>query len=98
MFLNITGFQHTCLYPFCSCQADSVMLLQHNLWPGSATLPKVAFHIDFMETVRVLSLEGHLSISAICRSVEEKYYQSSGYYPPVSPFSQNHYKFEDVEN
>ncbi|XP_028392622.1 uncharacterized protein LOC114517161 [Dendronephthya gigantea] len=60
------GRQHHKQILFCDCEKDAVTLMKMKLWPGSATRPTLAFHVQLMELARTLLLECHVSLKKFC--------------------------------
>ena len=58
---------------FCKCVNDCATLVKFQLWPGSPSKPKVAFHFNFMDLAEKFLLESHVSLHKFCSSIEMEY-------------------------
>ena len=52
---------------------DAKKLIKLQLWPGSYSKPKNAFHFDFMDFAEKFLLESYLSLHKFCSTVEVEY-------------------------
>ena len=71
----LVGRQHLKQVEFCQCVSDSATLVKLQLWPGSPTKPKVAFHFNLMDLAEKFLLESHVHVSLhkFCSSIEIEY-------------------------
>ncbi|XP_046839397.1 uncharacterized protein LOC124433662 [Xenia sp. Carnegie-2017] len=67
------GRQHLKIVEFCQCIKDAEKLIKLQLWPGSSSKPKIAFHFDFMDFAEKFLLESHVSLHKFCSTVEVEY-------------------------
>ncbi|XP_038047894.1 uncharacterized protein LOC119738130 [Patiria miniata] len=63
------GRLHNCWLVTCSCEEECASLVRLNLWPASPDQPRVAFHMDLMNLLHFLLLEGHMSLKGACQSL-----------------------------
>lgn len=58
----ISGRQHVAKINFCHCEDEAVVLTRQRIWPSSPKRPQIGYSFHFMELMRSLMLESHVSI------------------------------------
>ena len=63
-YLFLSGRQHRALMEFCQCEDEAISIIRHRMWPSSPKKPQAAYSFHFMEMMRSLMLESHVSIKS----------------------------------
>ena len=54
----------------CGCEPVAVTLIRFDLWPASPKDTREAIHMDLMQSLRSLLLEGQVAIKNFCESLK----------------------------
>ena len=68
--VNFVGLQHHVVFEFCLCESEAVTLVRNRFWPGTPAKPSVAFSFDFLEILRVMKMDRHVSLSGCWRAMQ----------------------------
>ena len=50
----------------CNCESIAAIMLRYKLWPSTPCEPRVAFCVDFMESLRAFMMESQVSVTGFC--------------------------------
>ncbi|PIK44841.1 hypothetical protein BSL78_18289 [Apostichopus japonicus] len=67
--VDYKGRQHDIPVAFCNCESEATQLVRMGLWPASAVKPQVAFSVDLMRWLTVMSLECHVALRNLCQAL-----------------------------
>ncbi|PIK58286.1 hypothetical protein BSL78_04792 [Apostichopus japonicus] len=67
--VDYKGRQHDIPVAFCNCESEATQLIRMGLWPASAFKPQVAFSVDLMRWLTVMSLECHVALRNLCQAL-----------------------------
>lgn len=70
------GRQHKKTVCFCDCEPEPVTLMRHKLWGSTPVRPQHAYHVDILELLLYLQLEGCVSIKSFIDALWARNYYS----------------------
>ena len=66
--MNVSGRQHNVDIAVCNCESIAATMMRYKIWPSTPCEPRVAFHMDFMETLRAFMMESQVSVTGFWRA------------------------------